>query len=94
MLVVSYAFCRVQAQQPVHKHYHLYKLVVKSYTAMYFSNHIKLMVKTYASEGLIWFVGAFMKNENDSPDYSVIYLDKGRVVYKCNLGELGKSSFD
>jgi len=40
-------------------------------------------------EGMIWFVGDFLdtSKETSSPDYSAIYLDKGKVVYKCNLGK-------
>lgn len=46
------------------------------------SNNVKMQVKTYATEGMIWMVGS----TKDSPDYSVLYLDKGKVIYKCNLG--------
>ena len=41
-----------------------------------------MQVKTYATEGMIWMVGS----TKDSPDYSVLYLDQGKVIYKCNLG--------
>lgn len=41
-----------------------------------------MAVKTYASEGMIWFVGS----TKDNPDYSTVYLDKGKVVFQCQLG--------
>jgi len=48
-----------------------------------------LQIKTFAMEGMIWFVGDFLDTSKStaSPDYSAIYLDKGKVVYKCNLGK-------
>ncbi|XP_067931597.1 laminin subunit alpha-like [Watersipora subatra] len=49
-------------------------------------NYLKFMVKTYASEGMMWFIGDERAKPDESPDYSAIYLDKGKVVYKCNLG--------
>ncbi|KAF6025339.1 LAMA4 [Bugula neritina] len=52
------------------------------------NNNVRLQIKTFAMEGMIWFVGDFLdtSKETSSPDYSAIYLDKGKVVYKCNLG--------
>lgn len=51
----------------------------------FYSNNVKLMVKTFASDGMIWFAG---KNVPDNPDYTSVYLQDGKVVYKCNLGKL------
>lgn len=64
-------------------------LIFFNFTIFSFSNNVRLQIKTFAMEGMIWFVGDFLdtSKETSSPDYSAIYLDKGKVVYKCNLGK-------
>lgn len=46
------------------------------------SNNVKMAVKTYASEGMIWFIGS----TKDNPDYTTLYLKDGLVVFQNNLG--------
>lgn len=45
---------------------------------------MKLAIKTVASEGMIWFVGSTKAD----PDYSTLYLAKGKIVFQNNLGKL------